>query len=448
MVGVQQMNAQIIITGFYTEPPHDDAPVTGGFEYMQFMATQAIDFSTDPYCVMVAGNGGQSVTADGWAVSATNANHLKFNLTSGSVAKGEFFYVGNTKKQINGTLNGVPSTDISSANWIRTINTGAENGDDNIGKANTVGFLPQAANSACGIAVFSGTDVTNMSIPLDAVFYGGLIGQSNFVAPDRGYLMPSDNGFYNDGGGTQKYFGQGTNTTLVGPKSTSNDNQFYRMGGTYNPTTNVWTSRVGTRIKLLATSTLSDLETGANLVTLPVELISFYAQKTDKGVQLKWSTASEKDNSYFEVLRSSDGVVFDNLKNVSGAGNSSSINSYSFNDESPLLGMNYYQLNQLDYNGNSVKSKVIALRSDLKEGKFKILSTLDNELVFSVYAQENASGKIKINNISGQSLLNSTLFLQKGLNQYRIPMPTLQSGVYISNLSIGKLNAGSIKFAK
>ena len=455
-LGAYQTKAQIIITGFYVEPPHDDAPVTGGFEYMQFMATEAIDFSTTPYCVIVAGNNGQAVTADGWAGSPTNANHYKFNLTNGTVGKGEFFYVGNIKKQINGTLNGVPSTDISSANWIRTINTGVDNGDDNLGKANIAGFLAQAANTACGIAVFSGTTVTSTTVPLDAVFYGGNLGNSNYIpevpgapaTPERGYLVPVNNGFYNNGGGTQMYFGQGTNTTLVGPKSTSNDNQFYTLGGNYNTTTKTWTNRVGSRVKLTATSTLADIETGSGVVTLPVELTSFNIQRTNNGVQLKWTTASEKDNSFFEILRSSDGGNFENLGKVLGAGNSIAAKSYTFNDDNPLPGINYYQLNQVDYNGKSSKSNVIAIRADLQQKEYKLISTANNNLVFSVYAPENVNGNILVSGLSGVTVVNTTIALQKGLNQYSVPMPSLAKGLYISKLSVGNVSAGSVKFIK
>ena len=451
MFGVKQLNAQVIITGFYTEPPFTDAPVTGGYEYIQLMATEAINFSTNNFCVMVAGNGGQAVTEDGWAGSPTNANHLKFNLTTGSVAKGEFFYVGNTKKLINGEYpagQGGPSTDISAANWIRTINTGAQTGDDGIGNAATAGFLPYAANTACGIAVFSGTLVTSTTVPIDAVFYGGTLGNSNYTAPDKGYLVPVNNFFYNDGAGTQKYFGQGTNTTLVGPKSTSNDNQFYMMGGNYNTTTNVWISRSKSQVKLKSNSTLADIEVGAGVVTLPVELSSFTAQKTNKGIQLKWTTASEKDNNYFEILRSSDGIAFENLSKVLGAGNSSAAKSYSFNDENPLPGTNYYQLNQVDYNGKSSKSKVIAIRSDLQQTGFKIISTQNNNLVFSVYANENINGKILVSGLSGRTILNTIVALKKGFNQYNVSMPSLSKGLYIANLRVGQLDAGTVKFIK
>lgn len=454
ILGIYQAKAQIIITGFYTEAPYDDAPASGGYEYMQFMATEDITFdaTTNSYCVMVAGVGGQLVTADGWAGSTTSTNHYKFNLTAGSVTKGEFFYVGNIKKLINGDYPAPAgpgiSTDISGANWIRTINTGAVKGDDDIGTPATVGFLPYGQTSAVGIAVFKGTTVTSTTVPLDAVFYGSFIGQSNYVAPDKGYLVPVNNGFYNNGGGTQKYFGQGTNTTLVGPRSTSNDNQFYMMGGNYNTATGVWTGRVGTRIKLFYNSTLADIQTGSGVVTLPIELSSFDAKKTNRGIQLKWSTASEKDNNYFEVLRSSDGIVFGNLGNVLGAGNSNAVRFYSFHDENPLPGINYYQLNQVDYNGKSTKSKVIAIRADLQVQQFKIISMDNNNLVFSVYSHEDASGTIIINSLSGQTILNTTIALQKGLNQYSISIPTLSRGVYISNLRIGNLDAGTVKFSK
>lgn len=446
MLGIYQAEAQIIITGFYTEPPHEDAPVSGGFEYMQFKATENINFSTNNYCIVVAGNSGQLVTANGWAGPDASTNHYKFNLTSGSVAKGDFFYVGNTMKQINGTFNGNPSTDISNAKWIRTINTGTVNGDDNIGKASTVGFLPYAATTACGIAVFSGTTVTSTTVPIDAVFYGDNIGQSNFIAPDKGYLVPVNNGLYNDGNGTQKYFGQGTNTTLVGPRSTSNDNQFYMIGGMYNTGTKVWTGRAGSRVKLTATSQLSDIETGNGIVTLPVELLSFNAQKTTSGVELKWSTSSEKNNNRFDVLHSTDGHLFSVIGSVKGHGSSTSLNNYSFTDKNPSQGTNYYQLEQFDHDGKTEKSTVAAVNTDSSQPEFIIAQTENEQLFAKIFTLEKGSGYLKIIDMGGRELLTVHINLEQGNN--RVDIPSIKAGIYTATLTINNKNRSNLKFVK
>lgn len=80
----------------------------GNYEYMQFMATRNIDFSEENFSVVVTNNAGASIPtgfpSKGWATGAAatkgNARTFKFNLTSGTVAKGEFFYVGGAANKL------------------------------------------------------------------------------------------------------------------------------------------------------------------------------------------------------------------------------------------------------------------------------------------------------------------------------------------------------------
>lgn len=85
---------------------------------------------------------------------------------------------------------------------------------------------------------------------------------------------------------------------------------------------------------------------------LPIELISFQAKSEDNRVELYWSTASEINNDYFTILRSSDGIEYTELDSLPGAGNSSKIINYSFIDQDPLAGRSYYRIKQTDYNGD------------------------------------------------------------------------------------------------
>ena len=97
------------------------------------------------------------------------------------------------------------------------------------------------------------------------------------------------------------------------------------------------------------------------IVPLPVELISFDGAVTKEGVELSWSTASEQDNSHFEIERSADGKAFEQVGKVDGHGNSNTKISYSFTDHIPLTGQSYYRLKQVDFNGQHEYSKVIAV---------------------------------------------------------------------------------------
>lgn len=87
------------------------------------------------------------------------------------------------------------------------------------------------------------------------------------------------------------------------------------------------------------------------LQNLPVELLSFELEAAEAGVVAKWATASESNNSYFDVERSADGIEWKSLGKVEGAGNSIEKLNYTFTDQTPLSGVSYYRLKQVDFDG-------------------------------------------------------------------------------------------------
>ncbi len=100
---------------------------------------------------------------------------------------------------------------------------------------------------------------------------------------------------------------------------------------------------------------------------LPVELISFNAVANEKKeVDIFWSTASESNNEYFSVERSRDGVQFEQIDIVPGAGSSSDTRYYATIDPHPFIGINYYRLRQVDYDGryNFSKTKSVYILTD------------------------------------------------------------------------------------
>ncbi len=93
----------------------------------------------------------------------------------------------------------------------------------------------------------------------------------------------------------------------------------------------------------------------------PVELISFTADAQEQMVQLVWETASEINNDYFEVQRSVDGINFKKIGEVAGNGNTVEIIRYTFVDQMPVSGISYYQLKQVDFNGEYEYSDKISV---------------------------------------------------------------------------------------
>jgi hypothetical protein len=96
--------------------------------------------------------------------------------------------------------------------------------------------------------------------------------------------------------------------------------------------------------------------------SFPVELSLFkIASVSDEKPNLYWRTASEIDNSHFEVERSADARRWQVIGEVAGNGTSFDENNYYFTDEKPMNGTNYYRLKQVDFDGDFEYSKVLSI---------------------------------------------------------------------------------------
>lgn len=95
---------------------------------------------------------------------------------------------------------------------------------------------------------------------------------------------------------------------------------------------------------------------------LPVELISFTGNILESGnILLNWQTATETNNSHFNVERSTNGLTFTEIGRIGGHGTTTQTNQYTFNDPSPEVGTNYYRLKQQDYNGHYEYLGIVAV---------------------------------------------------------------------------------------
>jgi len=94
---------------------------------------------------------------------------------------------------------------------------------------------------------------------------------------------------------------------------------------------------------------------------LPVELLYFTARSTPQGVDLLWSTASERDCMGFVIYRSTDLSSWVDVGFVEGSTLSTTTLNYKLTDNSPVTGINYYKLVQIDLDGAQETFQVIAI---------------------------------------------------------------------------------------
>ncbi|MEM9849305.1 MAG: hypothetical protein AAF847_15580, partial [Bacteroidota bacterium] len=94
---------------------------------------------------------------------------------------------------------------------------------------------------------------------------------------------------------------------------------------------------------------------------LPVELLAFEAKADKDHIDLVWSTASERNNSHFELERSEDGKTFKAIARIQGQGTTLEQADYSYADHEAIPNvLYYYRLKQVDFDGAYEYSEIRA----------------------------------------------------------------------------------------
>lgn len=99
--------------------------------------------------------------------------------------------------------------------------------------------------------------------------------------------------------------------------------------------------------------------------TLPVRVVYFRAEAEKNTVKLSWATSSEVNFDCFTVERSADGFDFTNIGQVHPTITTADVfKEYSFIDEMPLPGINYYRLKATDYDGAAEYHGITAAKAN------------------------------------------------------------------------------------
>ncbi len=194
-------------------------------------------------------------------------------------------------------------------------------------------------------------------------------------------------------------------------------------------------------------------------VVLPIELLSFTGYNEENKNILEWTTATENNNDYFIIERSSPIPTFPKgegewtaIGTVNGAGNSNSINNYQFIDQSPLPGGNkgvcYYRLKQVDYDGKYTYSNIINVIANETKQSVTIYPNPAKESLFLTvnnWRKEKNKIEIAIFDVLGREVY--LLETDTHNSPFQIDISTLSKGMYFLKVRNGTQQT-QIKFVK
>lgn len=161
---------------------------------------------------------------------------------------------------------------------------------------------------------------------------------------------------------------------------------------------------------------------------LPVELINFDAKLEQRQVMLQWETATEINNSHFSIEKSTDGKNFKEIGTVEGKGTSYTINDYNFTDESPVNGLNYYRLRQVDFDGNFEYSKMVSVDFGSRN-EVLVYPTITTESIKIRVSNPSENG-VSIEVINSNGLLLKSAQIPPENSELDLDISGIPSGTY------------------
>jgi hypothetical protein len=195
----------------------------------------------------------------------------------------------------------------------------------------------------------------------------------------------------------------------------------------------------GTTITLLAIGSMS--------IILPVTFSDFTVKAEDCKALLEWKTAMEQNNNHFVVERSNDGIHFSAIAQVAAVGNSNTTQTYNYTDESPLTGINYYRITQVDFDGKYTSTAIRSIKINCTAGA-GIVKAYPNPTSNQLYMQSaKVVAQVNILSSNGQNVLRFVPSTNQG-GTFPINVQMLPGGIYLIQVVNKDGTADIIKMVK
>lgn len=168
--------------------------------------------------------------------------------------------------------------------------------------------------------------------------------------------------------------------------------------------------------------------TPTNLNPLPVSWLNFKGYETNNQIKLEWSTASEINNSHFEIQRSADGIIFEKIGEVNENGTINEISTYHF-DYHFDRNFAFYRLKQIDFDGQFDYSEIIKIQPNIFASNVQIFpNPAKDAITITLYEIDISNdAQVVIQDYLGRVVYSKAL---KSMNQ-NISLSSISVGTYL-----------------
>jgi hypothetical protein len=161
---------------------------------------------------------------------------------------------------------------------------------------------------------------------------------------------------------------------------------------------------------------------------LPVELLYFKGEAAQHEIRLSWTTASEINNHYFLLERSSTSEYWNEIARMKGSGTSNLRNTYFYTDNNIVASVVYYRLSQVDFDGTTEIIGNIAVRtSENPNSEILVMpNPASSSEPIEIFLLPVSNGKINILTSDGKIVYQETF----NSEQDKIQIQNLKPGLY------------------
>jgi hypothetical protein len=221
--------------------------------------------------------------------------------------------------------------------------------------------------------------------------------------------------------------------------------EWYKPQGALFPDgTETGTGSINTSTNTLSWNGLSEFSLFGGTVNaanpLPIELLSFSAEcESDQSRLFKWQTASEHNNDFFTIEESVDGITWNILATIEGAGNSAQLIDYNYSYRMETLEtgeIHYYRLKQTDFDGAFDYSGTISLSCDADWTSYFTNPIHGNTIEGVLVSPVKSIAEVKVYTATGQLIGDQVLSIKKGANLIEFTNQQLNQGIYLLRLHV------------